>query len=198
MIMVHEVIRPPGRSLSRPLTCDPVNEQVEQIPSASDQDGVQEAWTRLTGEPSIRNVEAWLHLSGGWVVTIWAQEFYRQDHLGEELRARLARALESVDRVTSVAEHDNESWRVSGTPSGEALTRAAANVVDDMADRLRAGSWIASGPVNRPAAVPVAGFHDRGAWRANRELSRGISEEASVRPLVVLGSVLPRFFNCAL
>jgi Bacterial regulatory proteins, gntR family len=109
-----------------------LSEQVERIPAASGQDGVREAWSRLTGEPSIRNVEAWLHAGDGWVITVWAQEFYRQDPLGEELRARLARALESVDRVTSVTEHDNESWRVSGTPSGEALTRAAANVVDDM------------------------------------------------------------------
>ncbi|MGH3396675.1 MAG: hypothetical protein ACRDPO_18490 [Streptosporangiaceae bacterium] len=28
---------------------------------------------------------------------------------------------------------------VTGTPSGEALTRAAASVIDDLADRLRAG-----------------------------------------------------------
>ena len=27
-------------------------------------------------------------------------------------------------RVTGVDEHDNESWDVEGTPSGEALTRA--------------------------------------------------------------------------
>jgi hypothetical protein len=51
----------------------------------------------------------------------------------------VARALESVEGAASVAEHDNESWRVTGTPSGEALTRAAANVVDDLADGLRAG-----------------------------------------------------------
>ena len=46
-------------------------------------------------------------------------------------------ALAAVEGVTSVREWDNESWRVLGTPSGEALTRAAANVVDDLADRLR-------------------------------------------------------------
>jgi hypothetical protein len=126
-------IFPPG------LYHESVSEAVQQIPSASGQDGVEEAWSRLTGEPEVRAVEAWLDGSYGWVVTVWAQEFYRQDRLGDELRERVARALESVDGAASVAEHDNESWRVTGTPSGEVLTRAAANVVDDLADRLRAG-----------------------------------------------------------
>lgn len=67
------------------------------------------------------------------------QEFFRQDPLGVELRQRLASALQSVSGVTSVAEHDNESWFVTGSPSGEVLTRAAANVLDELADRLRAG-----------------------------------------------------------
>ena len=118
---------------------EPVSEAVQQIPSASGQDGVEKAWSRLTDKPEVRAVEAWLSGCSGWVVTVWAQEFYRQDPLGDELRQRLARALESVDGAASVAEHDNESWRVTGTPSGEALTRAAANVADDLADRLRAG-----------------------------------------------------------
>lgn len=74
---------------------------------------------------------------GTWTVSIWAQEFFRGDPLGMELRERVVSALESVEGVTSVIEHDNESWDVDGTPSGEALTRAAANVVDDLADRLR-------------------------------------------------------------
>ena len=57
--------------------------------------------------------------------------------LGMELRERAVRALESVEGVIRVAEHDNESWDVYGTPSGEALARSAANVVDDLAGRLR-------------------------------------------------------------
>jgi hypothetical protein len=73
------------------------------------------------------------------VVDIWAQEFFRQDPLGAELRQRVQAALRTVDGVTGVDEHDNESWQVTGDPSGEALTRAAARVVDDMADRLREG-----------------------------------------------------------
>jgi hypothetical protein len=118
---------------------EPVSEEAQQIPSASSQDGVEAAWSRLTDEPEVHAVEAWLHGGYGWVVTVWAQEFYRQDDLGDELRECVARALESVDGVTGVAEHDNESWRVMGTASGQALTCAAANVVDDLADRLLAG-----------------------------------------------------------
>jgi len=117
----------------------------QQIPSASGQDGVEETWSRLTDEPEARAVEAWLDGSYGWVVTVWAQEFYRQDPLGDELHERVACALESVDGAASVAEHDNESWRVTGTPSGKALTRAAANVVDDLADRLRADPLVTRG-----------------------------------------------------
>jgi hypothetical protein len=70
-------------------------------------------------------------------VAIWAQEFFRSDPLGIELRERVVNALQSVEGAISVTKHDNESWDVYGTPSGEALTRAGANVVDDMADRLR-------------------------------------------------------------
>jgi hypothetical protein len=56
-----------------------------------------------------------------------------------QLRHRIQQALLAVEGVIGVSEHDNETWHVIGTPSGEALTRAAARVVDDMADRLRQG-----------------------------------------------------------
>jgi len=42
-----------------------------------------------------------------------------------------------VPGVTGVAEKDNETWRVTGRPSGEALVRAAAGVLDDLAGRMR-------------------------------------------------------------
>jgi hypothetical protein len=116
-----------------------VTEEVRQTVLAGDDDGdCDEAWERLTDEPSVRGVNSsrWAD-DGTWQVSIWTQEFFRSDALGMELRERVVRALESVEGVTSVAEHDNESWDVYGTPSGEALTRAAANVVDDLADRLR-------------------------------------------------------------
>jgi hypothetical protein len=116
-----------------------VTEEIRRDPSAANEDGINEAWERLTDEPSIRDVIAVRWDDGRWQVIIRAQEFFRQDPVGDELRERMASALESVDEVTRVADQDNETWSVRGTPSGEALTRAAAKVLDDLADRLREG-----------------------------------------------------------
>ena len=71
------------------------------------------------------------------MIHVPVQEFFRQDALGIELRQRMQAALLAVEGVIDVREHDNESWFIEGRPSGEALTRAAANVVDELADRLR-------------------------------------------------------------
>jgi hypothetical protein len=115
-----------------------VTEEVRQVALPTDQGDCDEAWERLTDEPLVRGVNSgrWAD-DGTWQVSIWAQEFFRSDPLGVELRQRVVNALGSVEGATCVTEHDNESWDVCGTPSGEALTRAAANVVDDLADRLR-------------------------------------------------------------
>jgi hypothetical protein len=114
-----------------------MNDEVEQI-SPQDTD-VDEVWSRQTDEPDVRGVEASrIDEIGGWVVDISVQEFFRQDQLGIELRQRAAAALRSVGGVASVGEADNESWFVTGTPSGKALAAAAATVVDDLAGRLRA------------------------------------------------------------
>jgi hypothetical protein len=113
-----------------------VTEEVQQVPADGDE-SITEAWQRLTDEPDIRGVEAARWDDGQWQVTIWAQEFFRTGSLGVELRQRLASELAAVEGVTSVGEWDNESWCVEGTPSGEELTSVAANVVDNMADRLR-------------------------------------------------------------
>jgi hypothetical protein len=115
-----------------------MSEDVQQIESEDEE--ITEEWLRETDEPEIRGVGASYTDEGGWIVDVWAQEFFRQDPLGIELRQRVQTALLAVDGVTQVDEQDNESWDVTGTPSGEALTRAAASVVDDMADRLREGS----------------------------------------------------------
>ena len=96
-----------------------------------------EEWLRETDEPEIRAVSAVRWVDGDCQVAIWAQEFFRDGPLGVELRQRVASALRAVAGVTSAEEQDNEKWYVTGTPSGEALTRAAASVVDAMADRLR-------------------------------------------------------------
>jgi hypothetical protein len=113
-----------------------VNDDVRQI--EPDDDEIAEEWLRETDEPEVRGVGAhYADDGGGWIVDVWAQEFYRQDPLGVELRQRIQASLRAVDGVTDVYEHDNESWGVAGTPSGEALTRAAATVVDELADRMR-------------------------------------------------------------
>jgi hypothetical protein len=119
------------------------DDEVRQIEPEDDE--ITEEWIRETDEPEIRAVSAH-HVDSNedgdgdsWYVSIWAQEFFRRDPLGLELRQRIQAALLAVAGVTDAGEHDNETWHVEGTPSGEALTRAAASVVDDMADRLREG-----------------------------------------------------------
>ena len=72
-----------------------------------------------------------------WQVTIWAGEYFREDPLGQELEQRLGTALRAVSGVTNVARIRWETWEVNGTSSGEALCRAAASVVDELADRMR-------------------------------------------------------------
>ena len=115
-----------------------MSDEVEQIEPADYE--ISEEWLRRTDEPTIRGVSAYTgDRIPGWVVAIWVQEFYRQDPLGVELRQRIKLALSAVEGVTDVDEHDTEKWDVGGAPSGEALVRAAASVVDELADRLRAG-----------------------------------------------------------
>jgi hypothetical protein len=115
-----------------------VIEEVHQVLVVDD--GVTEAWQRLADDPVERfargvSVSRWD--DGQWQVWIWAQEGFRQGPTGTELRQRMVSALVAVEGVTSVEDWDNESWCVLGTPSGKALTRAAANVLDDLADLLR-------------------------------------------------------------
>lgn len=101
-------------------------------------DDADEAWERVTDEPDTRGVEAvGLGEMIGWQVIVAVMEFVREEPLEGELRRRIAAALRSVDGVESAEEEDREVWFVTGTPSGQALVRAAAAVVDDLADRTR-------------------------------------------------------------
>lgn len=99
-------------------------------------------WERLPGaENHLRGVEvaAWDEPDGSeWQVTIWAREYFRDDPLGRELQQRLESALSAVPGVIGVRNGSWETWDVSGQPSGEALCRAAAAVLDELADRMRA------------------------------------------------------------
>ena len=72
-----------------------------------------------------------------WHVVVASQEFFRQTRSGLELRQRVQRAMGLVPGVAGVAENDNETWHVTGSPSGEALVRAVASVLDDLAERMR-------------------------------------------------------------
>ena len=101
-------------------------------------DGTDEAWERVTGEPDVRGVEAErIDFAGGWNVSAAVMEFVREDPLESELRRRIAAALRSVDGVDTIVELDREVWFVTGTPSGDAVVRAVAEVVDDLAEQTR-------------------------------------------------------------
>lgn len=105
----------------------------------ADDDG-DESWERVTGERDLLGVSAgWVGLAGGgWNVFVSVMEFIRREPLEGELRRRIAAALRSVDGVTAAEELDTEVWWVTGSCSGEALVRAVAAVVDDLAGQTRA------------------------------------------------------------
>ena len=101
----------------------------------------EEEWVRETDDEDVRGVDA-VKLEDGvdwpWQVIIAVAEFVREDPLEAELRREMDAALRAVPGVTDVAEEDREVWIVNGQPSGEALVRAAAGVVDRLAPRARA------------------------------------------------------------
>jgi len=99
----------------------------------------QEAWVRVGTEPHLRSVEAVENESGGgWSVSVAAMKFVRPEHAAYgELRQAIEDAIKSVPGVTEVEREVNEVWWASGSPSGEDLARAVADVLDQHADRLR-------------------------------------------------------------
>jgi hypothetical protein len=104
-------------------------------------DDADEAWERdiEVDDGEVRAVEAdRIDFAGGWNVTVAVMEFVREGPLEGELRRRIAAALRSVEGVETIEEMDTEVWFVTGTPAGEALVRAVAEVVDDLADQTRA------------------------------------------------------------
>jgi hypothetical protein len=118
-----------------------VSDEVRQLLAAELGEGCEEAWGRLTDDPDVQSVDASKVTLGEqpyWSVGVAVAEFLREDPLESELRQQMTTALRSVDGVESVWEDDREVWGVSGIPSGEALVRAAADVVDQLAARARA------------------------------------------------------------
>jgi hypothetical protein len=115
-----------------------MSEEVRRTPPGEE---ISECWERIPGrEAHLRSVGVYTEesLGGYWQVGLSAGEYFRDDALGQELDQRLVSALLAVPGVTSASRANWESWDVTGRPSGEALCRAAANVVDDLADRMRA------------------------------------------------------------
>ncbi len=117
----------------------------EEVEQADPPDlGIDEYWHRWPDdgkEADIRGVEVYSEIPPGsyqWKVTVEAGEYFREGvALGRELQQRIEGALSAVPGVTGFHRQDWPEWLVYGAASGEALCRAAANVVDDMADRLR-------------------------------------------------------------
>jgi hypothetical protein len=130
----------PGAGLT---TIAPMTIEIRQVTPEDDE--VSEEWGRETDEQILGVSACRIDWLGVWHVVVAAQEFFRQDQLGLELRQRVQRAMELVPDVTGVTENDNETWHVTGSPFGEALVRAVASVLDDLAERMR--DW-------RPPSVP--------------------------------------------
>jgi hypothetical protein len=73
-----------------------------------------------------------------WSVGVAVAEFLREDPLEAELRHQMAAALQAVDGAGASGKKTAKFWGVTGAPSGEALVRAAAGVVDHLAALARA------------------------------------------------------------
>jgi hypothetical protein len=74
---------------------------------------------------------------GGWQVAVWVMDFVREGPCRHSCASAWALPCEgSMGRQAD--ERDREVWFVTGTPSGKDLTRAAARVVDELADETRA------------------------------------------------------------
>ncbi|HEY5360356.1 MAG TPA: hypothetical protein VIJ82_22160 [Streptosporangiaceae bacterium] len=118
-----------------------MSDEIQQVPSAELREDAGEGWERLVDDADIRGISAYRIVLGEqpyWSVEVSLAEFLREEPLESELRRQMATALEAVPGAEVVDEEDRESWFVSGSPSGEALVRAAGQVVDQLAARARA------------------------------------------------------------
>jgi len=115
-----------------------VIDDIVQVPDG--ESSALEAWEWLTDDPYICVVEATLdNESEGWQVLVGVADLLQDDALDSEFRRRVTAALASVTGVTEVVNDGRGvNWYVTGRSSGKALVAAAAQVVDDLADRLRA------------------------------------------------------------
>jgi hypothetical protein len=119
----------------------PVTDEIRRLPADELGEGCAESWERVTDDPDIRGVDAQKITLGEfpyWSVRVALAEFLRDDSLEFELRKQMGAALRAVAGAEMVWEDDPQIWGVTGTVSGQALVRAAAGVVDHLADRDRA------------------------------------------------------------
>src|SRR5262245_5250413 len=112
-----------------------MNDEIRQI--RPDDREILEEWVRAV-EDMVLGVDVTRGDDDEWPfqVGICAMEFLRKDPLLSEFRGAMRAALLAVPGVTGAEVEDWEVWIVDGTPTVEALTRAAADVVDTFADRL--------------------------------------------------------------
>jgi hypothetical protein len=68
-----------------------------------------------------------------WHVEVAAMEFLRGG-AEDDVRQAIAEALRAVPGVEEVREDDREVWRVTGTPSGEAMAQAVDEALEPYAD----------------------------------------------------------------
>jgi hypothetical protein len=118
-----------------------VTDEFCQLPADELGEGCEEHWERVIDDRDIRGVSAAKITLGGfpyWSVGVAVAEFLRTDPMEFELRQQMGAALRAVDGAEMVWEDDREIWGVTGTVSGEALVRAAAGVIDHLAERARA------------------------------------------------------------
>ncbi len=98
-----------------------------------------EQWARLP-QDELRWVEAIRDGRDGiWQVYVsLAQVPLEDEPLRTDVRGGITRALLEVSGVATAAEEDQEVWRVSGSPAGDDLVRAASTVVDEFLEVVRA------------------------------------------------------------
>jgi hypothetical protein len=120
-----------------------MSEEVRRADPDELDEEITEAWERLPDEEKyLRGVEVASGEGLGepfdWLVTISAREYFRDDPLGQELQQRLESAMLAVPGVTGAENASWETWYVTGQASGEAVCQACANILDELADRMRA------------------------------------------------------------
>jgi hypothetical protein len=86
----------------------PMTDEIRQVTPEDDE--ISEVWGRDTDELILGVSACRIDRLGVWHVVVAAQEFFRQDLLGRELRQRVRRAMEQLPGTTGVAENNNETW----------------------------------------------------------------------------------------